>query len=153
MNKYTHEQIEKIVLKVLKEVNTYNVPSLSLEEKKRLADNNNTPVATLEQLADDEKWNIRCSVARNKNISLASLEKLAVDGCWRVRYYVAGNPNTPAATLEKLAYDKKMKVRNAAKQNPNYNPTTTITLTKHQKEAIQRLIDFSQDESLKTIKL
>jgi hypothetical protein len=50
-----------------------------------------------------------------------------------------------------LASDENYYVRKLAKQNPNYNPTETVTLTKQQKEAIQNLIDSSQDEILKTI--
>ncbi len=74
---YTPEQI---VLKVPKEVNTPDISSLSLKEKKDLANNTNTPPKTLDHLANDKSCGVR----------------------WRVAY----NPNTPLETLTRLANDK-----------------------------------------------
>ena len=176
---YTQQQVIQTVLKVLEELDKSDVTKLSLEEKKKLASDNNTSPETLTLLASDEHHDVLYWVARNPNTTPETLTFLAKDKyfwtrrgiasnpntppetltllasdedhvvCWEV----AQNPNTPSETLTHLASDKDGWVRKNAKQNPNYNPTETVTLTKQQKEAIQNLIDSSQDENLKDIKL
>ena len=93
---YTPEQIASIVLKVLKEIETPDVSSLSFAEKIKLAKNPNTPQETLKLLATDKGWDVRCVVAKN----------------------------------------------------PNYKKQT-LELTSTQYEALKKLIESSQDESLK----
>jgi hypothetical protein len=177
---YTPEQISQIVLKVLKEVNTFDISSLSLKEKRTQAGDPNTPPETLDRLAGDKDWLVRDAVARNPNTSIETLAFLAADevsnvrnwvarnpktspetlDClandvvWHIRYNVARNPKTSPETLDRLANDDCWEVRSIVEQHPNYNPpTTTLTITKQQKEALLKLIESSQDESLKTIQL
>jgi 3-methyladenine DNA glycosylase AlkC len=64
-----------------------------------LAKNPNTPPETLEHLANDKDWLVRCRVARNLNTTTETLERLANDEDWYVRYEVAKNPNTPQYIL------------------------------------------------------
>ena len=123
---YTPEQISEIVLKVLKEVNTPDVLTLSFGEKYKLVENPNTSVETLKVLATDEDSN--------------------------VRYWVAGNPNTPVETLKILATDKDSSVRCEVARNSNYK-TKTIELTQVQYDALKTLLESSQVESLKTLTL
>lgn len=118
------------------------------------AGNPNTPLSALEKLY--EKGDNLNGIAHNTNIPLEFLEKLSHNKCPRVRGNVASNPSTPLKILEKLTEDKDSGVRWAARhnpKNPKYDPDVTITITKSQKEAIQKWIDSSQDESLKSIKL
>jgi hypothetical protein len=167
---YTKQQVIQTFLKVLEELNKPDVTNLSLEERKKLTENPNTPSETLAILARDKKWNVRCGVAANPNTSPETLALLAKDDTSNIRKYVAKNLNAPPETLTRLASDKNSYVRFNVSQNPNTTPealiilaedkvsyvrwsTETITLTKQQKEAIQNLIDSSQDENLKSIKL
>lgn len=166
---YTERQITQTVLKVLEELNKAYAAKLSLEKKKKLAENPNTPSETLAILARDKKWNVRCGVAANPNTSPETLVLLAKDDTSNIRKYVAKNLNTLPETLTRLASDKNSYVRFNVSRNPNIPPealiilaedkvsyvrwsTETINLTKQQKESIQKLIDSSQDENLKTIK-
>lgn len=116
---YTPEQISSIVLKVLKEIETPNVSSLSREEKIKLARNPNTPPEVLKVLANDVYS--------------------------RVRYEVAQNPNTPQETLKVLATDEYSSVRCEVAQNPNYKKKT-LELTSTQYEALKKLVESGQDD-------
>ena len=64
---YTPEQISQIVLKVLKEIKTPDVLTLSRDEKLKLARHPNTPVESLSVLATDKNWDVRCEVALHPN--------------------------------------------------------------------------------------
>jgi hypothetical protein len=145
------EQINQILLKILKEVNNPDLSILSVEEKIILARYSSIPPETLTILASDNYPSVRYWVAVNPRTTPETLTLLAKDDSYIIRCDVANNPNTLPETLTLLASDENYYVRKLAKQNPNYNPTETVTLTKQQKEAIQNLIDSSQDEILKTI--
>jgi glycerophosphoryl diester phosphodiesterase len=119
---YTPEQIAEIVLKVLKEVETPDVSKLSFKEKIELAKNPNTPVELLQTLAT------------YKNSSF--------------RYWVAKNPNTPVEVLKVLATDENSDVQYWVAENPNFKKQT-IELTSFQYDALKKLIESGQDESLK----
>jgi len=119
---YTPEQIASIVLKVLTEIETLEVSSLSYEEKLELARNPNTSQELLQVLATDKYPYVRCWVARN--------------------------PNTPQETLKVLATDEDSDVRCEAKNNPNYKKQT-LELTSTQYKSLKKLIESGQDESLK----
>jgi len=60
-----------------------------------LAENPNTPVETLKDLATDQNVNVRWEVARNPNTPVETLKVLATDENVNVRRRVAHNPNTP----------------------------------------------------------
>ena len=149
---YTPEQISEIVLKVLKEVNTPDVLTLSFGEKYKLVENPNTSVETLKVLATDEDSNVRYWVAGNPNTPVETLKVLATDEDSNVRYWVAGNPNTPVETLKILATDKDSSVRCEVARNSNYK-TKTLELTQVQYDALKTLLESSQVESLKTLTL
>jgi hypothetical protein len=116
---YTPEQIASIVLKVLKEIETPNVSSLSRGEKIKLAKDPNTPQETLQVLATDKNSD--------------------------VRYEATQNPNTSPETLQVLATDKNSDVRYEATQNPNYKKQT-LELTSTQYEALKKLVESGQDD-------
>jgi len=119
---YTPEQIASIVLKVLKEIETPDVSSLSHNQKLELARHPNTPQETLQVFATDKNSD--------------------------VLYLVARHPNTPQETLQVLATNEDFFVRYWAKNNPNYKKQT-LELTSTQYEALKKLIESGQDESLK----
>ena len=121
---YTPEQISQIVLKVLKEIETPDVSKLSLGERVKLAKDPNTSQETLAILATDEHPWVRRWVAQHPNISQESLAVLATDEDPIVRYWVARHPNYKKETLE---------------------------LNTKQYDALKKLIESSQDESLKGI--
>jgi hypothetical protein len=147
---YTPEQIASIVLKVLKDIETPDVSSLSYEEKLELAQNPNTSQETLQVLATDEYSSVRYWVAENPNTPLEFLKVLATDKNWGVRRGVARNPNTPQELLQVLATDEDCYLRYWAKNNPNYKKQT-LELTSTQYEALKKLIESGQDESLKDL--
>lgn len=119
---YTPEQIAEIVLKVLKEVEISDVSKLSYDEKLKLAIDSNTPIETLKVLSTDKNSGARCRVAQN--------------------------PNTPVEILRVLAIDEDSYVFYWATQNPNYKKQT-LELTQVQYDALKKLIESGQDESLK----
>jgi hypothetical protein len=88
-------------------------------EKYRDAQNPNTPVKKLEQLANDEDYYVRWCVAQNLNTPPKTLEQLATDEDSAVRCGVAENPNTSPKTLEQLATDEYFDVRYRVALNPN----------------------------------
>ena len=122
---YTPEQISQIVLKVLKEIETPDVLSLSFDEKLALAQNPNTSVETLKILATDENSYVRCSVAEN--------------------------PNTSPETLKTLATDENSSVRLGVAENPNYKSNKTLELTSEQFNALKELIESGQNPILKSL--
>jgi hypothetical protein len=148
---YTPEQFTQAVLKALETLNTPDVTKLSIQERKDLALNPNTPPETLTLLARDEDLSVRCRVALNPNTPTETLTILARDEDWGVRWSVAWNPNTPSESLVILAQDEDDDVRNGATQNPNYNPAKELKVTAKQYEALKKLLAASQDEDLKSI--
>ena len=147
---YTPEQISQIVLKVLKEIESPDVLTLSRDEKLKLARHPNTPVESLSVLATDENSAVRYWVARNPNTSVESLKVLATDEDPDVRCEVARHPNTPVEDLKVLATDENSDVRFWVARHPNYKPKT-LELTPKQYDALKQLIESSQNEILKGI--
>ena len=145
---YTPEQISQIVLKVLKEIETPDVSSLSHNQKLELARHPNTPQETLQVLATDKDFSVRYWVAQHPNTPPETLQVFATDKNSDVLYLVARHPNTPQETLQVLATNEDFFVRYWAKNNPNYKKQT-LELTSTQYEALKKLIESGQDESLK----
>ena len=77
-----------------------------LRVRSSVAENPNTPVELLQQLAKDEDIGVRRDVAGNPNTPIPLLEKLAEDKGAFAREGVAGNPNTPVELLQQLAKDE-----------------------------------------------
>ena len=125
---YSPEQISQIVLKVLKEIETPDVLSLSYDQKLALAKNLNTSSETLQILATDKNSGVRYWVARNPNTSTETLQSLATDEDFHVRWYVAKNPNTSTETLKTLATDEDSYVRCCVAENPNTSPEVLQSL-------------------------
>ena len=121
---YTPEQISQIVLKVLKEIEEPDVLKLSRQEKVKLAQDPNTPQESLAILATNEDPD--------------------------VRFWVSRHPNTSTETLAVLATDEYRSVRYGAEHNPNYKKRV-LELNTKQYDALKKLIESSQDESLKGI--
>lgn len=93
----------------------------SLEERKKLARDPNTPIYLLDQLANDTDRIVRRKVAENPNTSSLILEYLAQDQeSFSVRRAVAKNLNTPIAVLINLAKDKELDVVKAVYDNPKF---------------------------------
>ncbi len=59
-------------------------------------------MGSLEKLAADSNYDVRCAVARNTSTPVGSLEKLAADSNYGVRCAVAENTSTPAETRATL---------------------------------------------------
>ena len=116
---YTPEQFAQAVLVALEQLNGPDLSKLSLEEKKELAENSNTPPEALIILAKDKNWNIRYRVAQNSNTPPEALIILAKDEDLDVRLCVAENSNTPPEALMILAKDKERSVRYCVENNPS----------------------------------
>ena len=67
-----------------------------------VAQNENTPVPVLEELANDNDYLVRNGVAENNNTPVLLLEKLAEDPEESVRRRVLENENTPDSVLKKI---------------------------------------------------
>ena len=61
---------------------------------------------------------------------------------------VAKNPNTPVELLQTLATDEDSTVRYVVAENPNFKKQT-LELNVVQYNALKKLIESGQDESLK----
>ena len=89
-----------------------------------IAENKNTPVSYLQQLARYEDEDVRISVAYNENTPVYILKKLSEDESGIVRASVAGNRNTPVYILEKLATEEDDYIREGVAGNENTPPST-----------------------------
>ena len=70
-------------------------------------------------------WCVRCFVAENPNTPIDVLTELAKDSDWCVRRNAAENPNTPADVLTELAKDSDWCVRRNAARNPKLKEVLT----------------------------
>lgn len=70
-------------------------------------------------------WCVRCFVAENPNTPIDVLTELAKDSDWCVRRNAAENPNTPADVLTELAKDSDYDVRRYAACNPKLKEVLT----------------------------
>ena len=139
--------------------------------------NSQTPVATLEKLAEDSDRNIRYLVAHNSNLSLTAisklahdnradvrkaiasqtntpsniLETLAADSVTNVRAAVAGNNSTPAKILEQLLQDSEITVIIKVASNPNTSNNLLEDLALNQNIEVRRAVALNQNSS-ETIK-
>ena len=84
-----------------------------------VAENPKTPVEVLMKIAEDKNGNVRYELARNPNTRVEILRKLADDKKWDVRCQVAHNRSTPVEVLWKLADDKDLNVRYEVAMNLN----------------------------------
>jgi hypothetical protein len=107
-----------------------------------------TPTKTLEHLANDKDWRVRCRVANNPSTPPETLDRLANDADWDVRYYVALNPNTSPETLERLANDEDYAVRYWVARNPN---TPSILKENMKDKREMRRLMTTDPETLDTI--
>jgi len=136
-----------------------DMSKLSPKECEKLAEDPNTPAATLVKLAEDENWSVRWHVAKNTKTPGRVLTKLANDEDWRVLQNVAKNPSTPQDTLRMLA---EKDVRIIVARNTNAPPDTLAMLAKDNDEGIRwyvaanpstpanTLLRLADDESLDT---
>ncbi len=70
-------------------------------------------------------WEVRAKVAENPNTPVDVLTELAKDSDCDVRRNAAGNPNTPAGVLTELAKDSDCDVRRHAAGNPKLKEVLT----------------------------
>ena len=87
--------------------------------KINLLENNNASPEMVEELAEDEDFEVRQEVSKNPNAPAEVLRKLAEDEDWLVRKEVAEHPGTPAEALRKLAEDEDVDVRADVADNPS----------------------------------
>lgn len=94
-------------LEILSAHETYKI-------RRRVAENNNTPVNILLILAEDSHPEVRATVADHNLTPKEVLERLAADECLEVRYTLAENANLPMEILLKLAEDENPYVSHRA---------------------------------------
>ena len=70
--------------------------------RRNVAENPNTPIDVLSELAKDSDYDVRCFVAENPNTPIDVLTELAKDSDWCVRRNAARNPK-----LKEVLTDKK----------------------------------------------
>ena len=94
--------------------------------KINLMENNNASPEMIEELIEDEDWNVRYGVAVNSNAPTEVLRKLAEDDESTVRTAVARNPRTPVDILMTLAGDESGLVKMEVAENPS-TPVDILT--------------------------
>ena len=106
----------------------YNIPESNAVDdieflkkygKINLMENNNASPEMIEELAENEDWQVRKEVANNPKAPAEVLRKLVEDENKSVKYKVINNPSTPVDILKKLADDKDKGVRKEVTKNPS----------------------------------
>ena len=90
--------------------------------------NRNLPLNIQLLMTHDPSVNIRCALVRqqtHQDTPVALLEQLANDESEKVRAFVAANPGTPADVLIQLADDSDRSVKSGLVKNPN-TPETVL---------------------------
>lgn len=85
--------------------------------RSRVADNPNTPPATLTRLAKDDFDDVRGAVAQNPSTPIKTLNVLADDGSRWIRGHVASNTAAPVSLLLALTTDEDKQVSEQAHRN------------------------------------
>ena len=91
-----------------------------------VAANQNTPVAILRYLASDPDILVRQGVAANRNTPVEILKSFAKNPDFEMLWRLAENPSTPAAILDLSIGDRNNLILQTVARNPN---TSTATLT------------------------
>lgn len=92
-------------------------PKADKEEKIAVASNPNTPPDDLDRLADDSTtWGVKEAVAKNPSVWQKTLEKLATDKHYSVRCAVISNPNVTPEIIIALSNDSNLWVKKALLQ-------------------------------------
>ena len=103
-----------------------DIEFLKKHGKYNLLESQNASPKALEELAEDEDWQVRSGVAINPKTPVEVLRKLAEDKDSLVRMRAAENPNTPAEVLRKLGEDNNYGVRHGVATNP-HTPAEAFT--------------------------
>lgn len=102
------------------------------------AENPNTSVENLAELAKDENVNVRQEVARNPNTSEDVLKMLVNDKKEEVLLVIAANPNTPEELLVKLAKYGTIDVRREVAKNSSTPMSVLEVLAEDEKEKVRQ---------------
>lgn len=94
------------------------IPHSSIELKRAIATNPNTPRAYLDKLANEHRGNVMHGVAMNPNADAKLLISLSKRKEEHIRQAVAEHHNTPEEALVTLGCDQSYKVRKAVALNP-----------------------------------
>lgn len=87
-------------------------PKADKEEKIAVASNPNTPPEDLDRLADDNTtWGVKEAVAKNPSVWQKTLENLAKDKHYSVRCAVISNPNVTPEIIIALSNDSNLWVK------------------------------------------
>ncbi|MGF1488023.1 MAG: hypothetical protein ACFBSE_13120 [Prochloraceae cyanobacterium] len=110
------------------------INDLEREIRQALAENNNTSLKVLEQLAKDEDDRLKMSVAVHPKFTVDLILKNIIDNTEIAKnIWIEKQTNTSVNILEKLARDPSMIVRLAVAKNPNSSPEAIEIIS--QKEA------------------
>ena len=102
-----------------------------------VAQNPNTPRATLTVLASDTRPLTRVRVAANRNTPTSVLRQLAEDSNIHVRIVIARNPNTPAGILDALSRSDDLDIASSVAGHANASAATIERLSHHDDIAIR----------------
>jgi hypothetical protein len=107
LNAATPRQILELLADEYDDEVTYN-PSLAseIEAAIKSANRDDLDIEEILTLSQSPFTRIRLAIAENLKTPIAILEQLAQDKRFYVRAAIAGNPNTPASVLSKLADDR-----------------------------------------------
>ena len=119
-----------------------------LNNKQNLADDENTPIETLEQLASDEDVMVRTRLTYRKTLPQSIIEKLSDDPDWVVRADLAERTDLSPEIIEKLSYDNNVTVIERICANPN---TPAWILEKITDEICDDNLDLSSPSNEKTM--
>ena len=117
ISKMSEEELRDLA-RSTSDVETLNILAENENYKVRctVAENKDTPKEALAVLARDEDYWVRCTVAGNINTPVELLSVLAKDKFWKVRLGVVGNKNAPIEALEALSIDNNKLVSETAEE-------------------------------------
>jgi hypothetical protein len=107
---------------------TIDISSLSYTEKLQMAEDPNTSISDLRELAEDKSVDVRKEVAWNESSDVSIFSRLKNDKSSIVRGAVASNPDVPPKILLVLGKDYWDYVRRMVVTNKNLDIPTILAL-------------------------
>lgn len=121
----------------------YNTPKY----RRYLAANPKAPVYLLEELASDDDYMVRHTVAEHKNTPAQTLEQIAEDNdeYYMVVYSAITNPNMLLPNIEKLANSKNITTRALTARSPHATPQLLYKLSKDKEVRVRAEVMISKN--------
>jgi len=110
-----------------------DLKNMTNNEKMDLAENLDTPLDLLRDLAKDASWGVKEALAENPSTPLDILREMATDVSYQVRACVATNPNTPVDILLEWTKDPNYWIRRGVAENPKSSSNILVRVFEYEK--------------------